>query len=132
MFGSLKNLGLGLVETAKNSVNFAQQKTAILKAYYELGGKIVEEYKNDTLKLSDELKADVENLIKMIEEADMDLVDESVLSSINEIKNGSTKEETSKEETPKEETPKEEAPKEEVKKETPKKAPKKAAKKDEK
>jgi len=126
MLGSLKKLSKGLVETAKNSVNFAQQKTSVIKAYYELGNSVIEEYKNNDFELSPKLKAEADALIKLVKESEIELLDANVLESIKELKENSKK--IDKAET--EETTEKAETKEEVKEETSKKttASKKASK----
>jgi len=87
MFDSFKKLGSGLLSTAKNSFEFAQGKTTLMKAYYNLGEKVVKDFQNGTLKVSKEMEEEINNLIKVIEETNSStIVDKDILEGINEIK----------------------------------------------
>ena len=91
MFESFKKLGSGLLSTAKNSFEFAQGKTTLMKAYYNLGEKVVKDFQDGNLKVSAEMEEEINNLIKVIEETNKgEIVDKNVLESFNEIKEQAT------------------------------------------
>jgi hypothetical protein len=91
MFDSFKKLGSGLLSTAKNSFEFAQGKTTLMKAYYNLGEKVVKDYQDGNLKVSDDMEIEINNLIKVIEETNKGgIVDKNVIESFNEIKEQAT------------------------------------------